>query len=127
MSGVVDVSCGGCPVWWMSGVVDVPFYSWCGGCLAWWMSDVVGVRCGGCLVRVDVLFYPCCGGCLVWWMSGVVNVCVVDVVQSPKWWRTRLFYALRTFGCVLAIFFGLFSQLNGQNPKNEIAPCSLCL
>ena len=57
MSGVVDVSCGGCPVWWMSGVVDVPFYSWCGGCLVWWMSDVVGV-----------LFYTWCGGCLVWWM-----------------------------------------------------------
>ena len=37
MSGVVDVRCGGCLVWWMSyfthGVVDV----WCGGCL-----------CGGC-------------------------------------------------------------------------------
>merc|ERR1711911_565287 len=38
MSGVVDVRCGGCPVWWMSyfthGVVDVR----CGGCLVWWMS-----------------------------------------------------------------------------------------
>ena len=71
MSGVVDFWCGGCPVWWMSGVVDVLFYSWCGGCLVWWMSSVV-----------DVLFYPWCGGCLVWWMCGVVDVCVVDVVQS---------------------------------------------
>ena len=68
---VVDVPfytwCGGCLVWWMSGVVDVLFYLWCGGCLVWWMSGVVDVRCGGCLV---------------WWMSGVVDVCVVDVVQS---------------------------------------------
>ena len=48
------VLCGGCPVWWMSGVVDV----WCGGCPVWWMSGVV-----------DVLFYTRCGGCLVWWMS----------------------------------------------------------
>ena len=30
--------CGGCPVWWMSGVVDVLFYPWCGGFLVWWMS-----------------------------------------------------------------------------------------
>merc|ERR1712001_451022 len=22
-------------------VVDVPFYTWCGGCLVWWMSGVV--------------------------------------------------------------------------------------
>ena len=56
--GVVDVWCGGCPVWWMSGVVDVLFYTWCGGCPVWWMSSVV-----------DVLFYTRCGGCLVWWMS----------------------------------------------------------
>ena len=57
MSGVVDVRCGECLVWWMSyfmdGVVDV----WCGGCLVWWMSffahGVVDVWCGGCL----------CGGC----------------------------------------------------------------
>ena len=35
---VVDVWCGGCPVWWMSGVVDVLFYTRCGGCLVWWMS-----------------------------------------------------------------------------------------
>ena len=93
MSGVVDVWCGGCPilhtVWWMSGVVDV----WCGGCpilpMVWWMSGVVDVWCGGCPVWwmsgvVDVLFYTRCGGCLVWWMSGVVDVCVVDVVQSTR-------------------------------------------
>ena len=36
------VLCGECPVWWMSGVVDVR----CGLCLVWWMSGVV-----------DVLFY----------------------------------------------------------------------
>ena len=68
-------------------MVDVLFYLWCGGCLVWWMSGVVDVRCGGCLVWwmsgvVDVW----CGGCpilpMVWWMSGVVDVCVVDVVQS---------------------------------------------
>ena len=50
---VVDIWCGGCPVWWMSGVVDV----WCGGYLVWWMSyfihGAVDVWCGGCL----------CGGC----------------------------------------------------------------
>ena len=49
MSGVVDVRCGGCLVWWMSyfthGVVDV----WCGGCPMWWMSGVVDVWCGECL------------------------------------------------------------------------------
>ena len=48
MSGVVDVWCGGCRVWWMSGVVDVLFYLWCGGCLMWWMSGVVDV----CVVDV---------------------------------------------------------------------------
>ena len=76
---MVDVRCGGCPVWWMSGVVDVR----CGGCLVWWMSGVVDVRCGGCPILhmvwwmsgvVDVW----CGGCpilhMVWWMSGVVDV-----------------------------------------------------
>ena len=40
--------CGGCLVWWMSGVVDVR----CGGCLilhtVWWMSGVVDV----CVVDV---------------------------------------------------------------------------
>ena len=50
---MVDVWCGGCLVWLMSGVVDV----WCGGCpillMVWWMSGVVDVWCGGCL----------CGGC----------------------------------------------------------------
>ena len=38
LSGVVDVWCGGYPVWWTSGVVDVLFYPYCGGCLVWWMS-----------------------------------------------------------------------------------------
>ena len=38
--GVVDIWCGGCPVWWMSGVVDVLFYIQCG--------HVVDVWCGGC-------------------------------------------------------------------------------
>ena len=65
---VVDVRCGGCLVWWMSGVVDV----WCGGCpillIVWWMSGVVVVWCGGCPISP-----------MVWWMSGVVDVCVVDV------------------------------------------------
>ena len=55
MSGVVDVQCGGCLVWWMS----------------YFMDGVVDVWCGGCP------FLP-----MVWWMSGVVDVCVVDVVQS---------------------------------------------
>ena len=60
-------------MWWMSGVVDVLFYTgladvWCGRCPAWWMSGVV-----------NVLFYTQCGGCPVWWKSGVVDVCVVDV------------------------------------------------
>ena len=32
----------------MSGVVDVLFYPWCGGCLVWWMSGVVDV----CVVDV---------------------------------------------------------------------------
>ena len=58
MSGVVDVQCSGCLVWWMSGVLDVLFFRQCGVCLMWWMSSVV-----------DVLFCPWCGGCLVWWMS----------------------------------------------------------
>ena len=70
---MVDVWCGGCLVWWMSGVVDV----WCGGCpilhMVWWMSGVVDVWCGGCLILHTV-----------WWMSGVVDVCVVDVVQSSE-------------------------------------------
>ena len=43
MSSVVDVWCGGCPI----------FYQWCGGCLVWWMSDVVDVWCGGCLLSED--------------------------------------------------------------------------
>ena len=25
------------PVWWMSGVLDVPFHMRCGECLVWWM------------------------------------------------------------------------------------------
>ena len=45
---MVDVWCGGSPVWWMSGVVDVLFYGRCGGCLVWWMSSVVDV----CVVDV---------------------------------------------------------------------------
>ena len=53
--GVVDVWCGGCPVWWMSGVVDVLFYTRCGGCLVWWMSGVVDV----CVV--DVVQSPISG------------------------------------------------------------------
>ena len=55
--GVAGVWCGECPVWRMSGVMDVLFHK------VWWMSDVV-----------DVLFYIRCGGYLVWWMSGVVDV-----------------------------------------------------
>ena len=39
-------------VWWMSFythfVVDVIFYPWCGGCLVWWMSGVLDV----CVVDV---------------------------------------------------------------------------
>ena len=84
MSGVVNVlfctRCGGCLVWWMSGVVDI----WCGGCLVWWLSGVV-----------DVLFNPWCGGCLVWWISGVVDVwcvrslcggCRTILVKEEKTW-----------------------------------------
>ena len=76
--------------------MDVLFYSRCGGCLVWWMSGVVDVWCGGCPVCwmsgvVDVLFYPWFGGCLVWWMSGVVDVCVVDVVQSRNLSRIHEF------------------------------------
>ena len=56
--------CGGCLVWWMSGVVNVLFLHtvwwlsgmvnvWCGGCLVWSMSyfthGVVIVQCGQCL------------------------------------------------------------------------------
>ena len=62
MSGVVDVLCGGCPVWWMSSIVDVLFYPWCGICLVCWMSSLpigwwmtldtghwtLDVWCGGC-------------------------------------------------------------------------------
>ena len=56
MSGVVDVRCGGCLVWWMSSVVDV----WCGGCpilpMVWWMSVVVDVWFGGChKIIVDIV------------------------------------------------------------------------
>ena len=60
---------------WMSGLVDVRFYTMCGrypvcgGCLVLWMSGVV-----------NDLFCIRCGGCLVWSMSyftcGVVDVCV---------------------------------------------------
>ena len=115
---VVDVPfytwCGGCLVWWMSGVVDVLFYLWCGGCLVWWMSGVVDVRCGGCLVWwmsyfthsvVDVWCGGClvwwmsyfthgvvdvwCGGCLVWWMSGVVDVrCGGCLILHTVWWMS---------------------------------------
>ena len=57
MSDVVDVWCGGCPVWWMSGAVDVLFYPLCGGCLMWWMSGVVDV----CVVDVvQSLFASLC-------------------------------------------------------------------
>ena len=46
---MVDVWCGGCPVWWMSGVVDI----WRGKCpnltMVWWMSGVVDV----CVVDVE--------------------------------------------------------------------------
>ena len=80
MSCVVDVWCGGCPVWWMSGVVDVLFYPWCGGCLVWWMSSVVDVWCGGCPILP-----------MMWWMSVVVDVwfggchkIIVDIVNRQK-------------------------------------------
>ena len=43
---VVGVCCGGYPLWLMSGVVNVIFYTWLGGRLVWWMC---GVWCGGCL------------------------------------------------------------------------------
>ena len=54
-----------------SGVVDVLFYPWCGGCLVWWISGLVDVHCPVWWMSgvVVVLFYPWCGGCLVWWMS----------------------------------------------------------
>ena len=64
---MVDVQCGGCLFWWISGVVDVLFYKRYDGCPVWLISGVVDVRCDGCPV---------------WWMSSVVDVCVVGVVQS---------------------------------------------
>ena len=77
---MVDVlfytQCGGYPVWWMSGLVDV----WCGGCLVWWMSSVVDVWCGGCPILP-----------MMWWMSVVVDVwfggchkIIVDIVNRQK-------------------------------------------
>ena len=72
---MVDVlfytQCGGCLVWWMSGVVDV----WCDGCLVWSISyfthSVVDVWCGGCL----------CGGCRT-----IVNTdfCYVTLVSHDN-------------------------------------------
>ena len=63
MSGVINVWCGECLVWSMSGVFNVLFYTQCDQCLVWSMSGVV-----------NVLFYTRCDQCLVWSMSGVVNV-----------------------------------------------------
>ena len=70
---MVDVWCGGCLVWWVSGVVN----AWCGECLVWgcpilltvwWMSGVVDVIFTHGVVDIW------CGGCPVWWISGVVDV-----------------------------------------------------
>ena len=110
-SGLVDVRCDGCLVWWMSdfthGVVNVQS----GQCLVWWMSffytqcvvDVwcENVWCGGCpvwwrSVVVNVLFHSSvvwCSEFLLWWISffahsvadiwfRLVDVCVVDVIKS---------------------------------------------
>ena len=50
------------PHMWMSGVVDVLFYTLCGGCLAWWMSSMVNViqSCKPLLehgnVRIQIIF-----------------------------------------------------------------------
>ena len=101
MSGVVDVLCCGCLMWWMSGLVVVCVVNvWSGGCLVCWMPyfthGVVDVWCGECPVGVvNILFYTwwifgvvdvwCYRFPILhklWWMSGVVVVCVVDVVQS---------------------------------------------
>ena len=42
--------CSSLKIRWIFGVVDVLHRTECGGCLMWWMSGVVDVRCGGCLV-----------------------------------------------------------------------------
>ena len=73
----------------MSDVVDVLFYPWCGGCLVWWMSGVVDVCvvdvvqswlcgvvdvwCGECPFFTHGVVDVWCGGCLVWWMPSVVE------------------------------------------------------
>ena len=79
MSGVINVWCGECLVWSMSGVINVLFYTRCDQCLVWSMSGVINVRCVQCLVWwmsgvFNVLFYTQCDQCLVWSMSGVINV-----------------------------------------------------
>ena len=88
MSCVVDVLfyswCGGCLVWSMSGVVDVPFLP-----IVWWMSDVVDVWCGGSPVWwmsgvVDVLFYPWCGGCLCGGCWTIHPTCTITFYKYRK-------------------------------------------
>ena len=85
LSGVVDVRCGGCLVWWMSyfthGVVDVG----CGQCLMWWMSSVVDVWCGGCHILP-----------MVWWMCSVV-----DLGRPVSFWKISCCISLWSLGILL--------------------------
>ena len=107
MSGVINVRCGECLVWSMSGVINVLFHTrcdqclvwsmsslinvWCDQCLVWSMSGVINVRCDQCPILHTVwsmsgVINVWCDQCpflhTVWSMSGVINVCVINVVQS---------------------------------------------
>ena len=78
---------GKCPVWWMSGVVNV----WCSGCpilhIMWWISySTHGVG--------DIW----CGGCLVWWLS-------YNPIMSEKFslkFELGWFYGVTVGQCALA-------------------------
>ena len=60
MSGVEDVLFFGCLVRWMSYFTHSVVVVWCGGCLVWWLSGVGDVWCGGCLSVDDVrMMYVC--------------------------------------------------------------------
>ena len=122
MSGVINVWCGQCLVWSMSGVVNVLFYTrcdqclvwsmsyfahgvvnvWCDQCLVWWMSGVINVWCGQCPILHTVwsmsgVINVWCGQCpilhKVWSMSGVINVwCDQCLVCSMSSVVNVLFY-----------------------------------